>query len=107
MYPRPLMLPPSWKLAMPMGNRPSLKALRSMSASSTDHRRGGHRRDHLLYQHLQPERADGGRFTGEERRRKRADQSTLGEDFAGAGLESGDRVSQCRRADALSRKTGF
>ena len=61
-------------------------------------RRGGHRRDHLLHQHLQPERDDRRRAGGQEGGRARADPQALGEDHAGPGVEGGQRLLRPRPA---------
>ena len=66
-------------------------------------RLGGDRGDHQLHEHVEPV-ADAGRGPGgEESGRARAAVQALGEDQPRAGIESGDRLSERRGADAVSR----
>ncbi len=64
-------------------------------------RRGHHRRDHLLHQHLQPERDDRRRAGGQEGRGAGSDPQALGEDHAGAGVEGGQRLLRPVGPDAV------
>ena len=58
------------------------------------------RRDHLLHQHLQPERADRRGPAGAQRRRQGPEGQAVGEDLAGAGQPGGRGISrQFRTAD--------
>ncbi len=52
-------------------------------------RRGRHRGDHLLHQHFQPLRTDGGRAAGSKSGRKRPDGAALCQNQPGAGLAGG------------------
>ena len=61
----------------------------------------GDRLDHLLHQHLQPVGDDRRRAAGEERRRAGPDGQALGEDVAGAGLQSGDGLLRQGRPGAV------
>ena len=61
-------------------------------------RRGRHRRDHQLHQHLESERDDRRRPGREEGGRARPDAQAVGEDQPGARLEGRHRVSARRRA---------
>ncbi len=54
-----------------------------------DPRRGDHRGDHVVHQHLEPVGDDRGGAGREEGRRTRADPQAVGEDHAGAGLAGG------------------
>ena len=54
------------------------------------------RRDHVLHQHLQPERADRRRPPRQEGAREGPDAEAVGEDLAGAGLAGRHRVSRRR-----------
>ena len=56
------------------------------------------RRDHLLHQHLEPERDDRRRTAGPERARQGPDPQAVGEDLAGAGLDGGHRLPAAGRA---------
>ena len=71
----------------------------------TDNRRGprqrGHRRDHLLHQHLEPLRHGRRRAAGQERGRPGPGPQALGQDHAGAGLQGGHGLLRARRAAAL------
>ena len=64
-------------------------------------RRRGDRRDHLLHQHLQPERHAGGRAAGEEGGREGPARPAGGQDLAGARLARGHRVSEEDRPAAV------
>ncbi len=64
-------------------------------------RRGGHRRHHLLHQHLQPERDDRRRAGGQEGGGARPDPQALGEDHAGARVEGGQRLLRPVRPDPV------
>ena len=68
-------------------------------------RRGGHRGDHELHQHVEPERADRRRPAGEEGRRARPDAQAVGEDEPRARLEGGHRVPGEGRPRAVSRRS--
>ena len=58
------------------------------------------RGDHLLHQHLQPERADRRGPAGAQRRRQGPEGQAVGEDLAGAGQPGGRGISfQFRTAD--------
>ena len=74
-----------------------------------DRRRRRHRRDHLVHQHLQPERADRRRPARPQGPREGPDQQALGEDLAGAGLAGGHRLSRpapaCRTTSTRSAST--
>ncbi len=52
-------------------------------------RGGGHRRDHVVHQHLQPERDDRGGVAGQERRREGPRAQTVGQDLARTRLQGG------------------
>ena len=52
------------------------------------------RRDHLLHQHLEPERADRRRPAGAQRRRQGAEGQAVGQDLAGAGQPGGRGISR-------------
>ncbi len=62
------------------------------------------RGDHLLHQHLQPERADRRRPAGPQRRRQGPEGSALGQDLAGAGQPGGRGVSLQFRPAARTRQ---
>ena len=80
----------------------------------TDHenrpRRGGHRRHHLLHQHLQPGSDAGGGLGGAEGAGARPEGQALGEDLLGARLQGGDRVpargGPARTARCLGLQSG-
>ena len=61
-------------------------------------RRGRHRRDHELHEHVEPERDDRRRARREEGGRARADAQAVGEDEPRARLEGRHRVSATSRA---------
>ncbi len=62
------------------------------------------RSHHLLHQHFEPFGDDRRGIVSEEGGRKRLVSSAVGEDIAGAGLESRPRLSRERRPDAVSRE---
>ena len=62
------------------------------------------RGDHLLHQHLEPERADRRRPAGPQRRRQGPEGSALGQDLAGAGQPGGRGVSLQFRPAARTRQ---
>ena len=64
-------------------------------------RRRGDRRDHKLYEHLEPVRHARRRPAGEEGGRGRPEGQTLGEDQSGARFQGGDRLPWRGRTDAL------
>ena len=66
--------------------------------------RCGDRRDHLLHQHLQSERADRRRPAGAQRRRQGPDVEAVGENLAGAGQPGGRGISLQFRTAARSRQ---
>ena len=68
-------------------------------------RRGRHRGDHELHEHVEPERDDRRRPGGEEGGGARPDAQAVGEDEPRARVEGRDRVSERRRADAVSRSS--
>ncbi len=82
-------------LSLGQGRRQGLQAHR---------RRRRHRRHHLVHQHLQSERAHRRRPGGPQRPRERADRQAVGEDFAGARLAGGDRVSRQGRPAGAPRR---
>ena len=51
-----------------------------------------HRGDHVMHQHLQSERDDGGRASGAQRRRQGSDRQAVGEDLARARQPGGRRT---------------
>src|SRR6185437_923894 len=63
----------------------------------------GHRRDHLVHQHLQPGGDAGRRPVGEEGCRQGAEIQAMGEDLAGPGLQGGHRLP---RTDRPADRTG-
>ena len=67
------------------------------------------RRDHLLHQHLQPERADRRRPAGAQRRRQGPEGQAVGEDLARAGQRRWSRnispIPACRRISTRSAST--
>ena len=65
-------------------------------------RRGRHRRDHELHQHLESERDDRRRPAGEEGGGEGPHAQAVGEEQPGARLEGGHRVSGRRGPDAVS-----
>ncbi len=69
-------------------------------------RRRRHRGDHLVHQHVQPERDDGCRPAGQEGGGKGADGQALGQDFARARVASGrgilSRSRGCRNISTRS-----
>ena len=71
-----------------------------VEGTNFDHRpwRRGDRRDHLLHQHLQPQRADRRRPAGAQGRGQGPDGQALGEDLAGAGLAGGHAIISPRPA---------
>jgi aconitate hydratase len=60
-------------------------------------RRCGHRRHHLLHQHLQPLRLDRRRSGGAEGQQAGSQDQALGQDLAGSGLAGRHRLSDGRR----------
>ena len=66
-------------------------------------RLGGHRRDHQLHEHLEPERHDRRRPGRQEGGRARPVEPAVGEDESGAGIEGRHRVSAQGGPDAVSR----
>ena len=64
-------------------------------------RRRGHRRDHLVHQHLQPVGDGRRRAAGQERGRARAVRQAVGQDDARARLEGGHELLRARRARAV------
>ena len=67
-------------------------------------RLGGHRRDHQLHEHVEPERDDRRRPAREEGGGARPDAQAVGEDEPGARVEGRDRVpAQGRASTAVSR----
>ena len=62
------------------------------------------RGDHLLHQHLQPERADRRRPAGAQRRRQGPEGKAVGEDLAGAGQPGGRGISRQFRPAEGSRQ---
>ena len=62
------------------------------------------RRDHLLHQHLQSERADRRRPAGAQRRRQGPEGQAVGEDLAGAGQPGGRGISRQFRPAERSRQ---
>ncbi len=65
---------------------------------------GDDRLDHLLHQHVQPERHDRRRAGGQEGRRAGPVAQALGQDDAGARLEGGHRLLRPVRPDAVPRQ---
>ena len=65
------------------------------------------RGDHQLHQHLQPQRAAGGRFAGQEGGRRRPQGPAAYQDLAGARLAHRHRVPDRDRTAAVSGKTRF
>ena len=61
-------------------------------------RRRGDRRDHLLHQHVEPERDGRRRPAGAQGRGQGLDREALGQDLAGAGLAGRRRISRQVRA---------
>ncbi len=61
-------------------------------------RRGGHRRDHQLHQHLEPVGHDRRRPAGARRPSSGASDQALGQDQSGPGIASGDRLPARARA---------
>ena len=57
-------------------------------------RRCGDRRDHLLHQHVEPERADGRRSRRPQRQPHRPQAEAVGQDVAGAGQPGRRRISR-------------
>ena len=64
-------------------------------------RRGGHRRDHLLHQHLQPVGDDRRRAAGQERRREGPDPQAVGQDHPGARLQGRHGLLRAGRPHAV------
>ena len=62
------------------------------------------RGDHLLHQHLQPERADRRRPVGAQRRGQGVEGQALGQDVAGAGQPGGRGISRQFRTAGRSRQ---
>ena len=67
------------------------------------HRLGGNRGDHVVHQHVQPDRDDRGGAPRPERRGARLARRTDRQDFAGAGLQGGHRLSRGGRPDGPAR----
>ena len=67
-------------------------------------RRRRDRGDHLLHQHLEPERDDRGRPRRPQRGRQGPDRQALGEDLAGAGQPGRRRLSRSRRIAEAARQ---
>ena len=67
-------------------------------------RRGHDRRDHVLHQHLQPERDDRRRAARQERRRQGPGPQAVGQDHAGARVEGGQRLLRAVRPHAVPRQ---
>ena len=64
----------------------------------------GHRRHHLLHQHLQPVGDAGRRAAGPQRRRPRPHLQALGQDLAGPRLQGGHGLLRAGRAAAVPRE---
>ncbi len=64
----------------------------------------GHRRHHLLHQHVQPERHGRRRAARQERGRPGTGPQAVGQDHAGARLQGGHGLLRARRAAALPRQ---
>ncbi len=79
------------------GHRRERRELRALA------RRGRDRRDHVLHEHLEPERDDRRRAAREEGGRARAHEPPVGEDLARARLEGRHRVLRAGRPDRLPR----
>ena len=79
------------------GRRRERRELRALPRLRRD------RRDHVLHEHVQPERDDRRRAAREEGRRARAREPPVGEDLARPGLEGRDRVLRAGRPDRLPR----
>ena len=62
-------------------------------------RLGGHRGDHLVHEHVEPDGDGRGRPARPQRRRPRAARLAAGQDVARAGLEGRDRLSRGGRPD--------
>ena len=67
-------------------------------------RRRGDRGDHLVHQHLEPERDDRRRAAGAQGRGARPHRQAVGEDLAGARLAGGRRISREVRPAEGSRQ---
>ena len=67
-------------------------------------RRRRDRRDHVVHQHLQPERDDRGGAAGQERRREGPRAQAVGQDLARAGLQGGQRLLRAGRPHAVPRQ---
>ncbi len=67
------------------------------------HRLGRHRGDHVVHQHLQPDRDGRGRSACPQRGRPRPARRADGQDLAGAGLARGHRLPRGGRADGAAR----
>ncbi len=67
-------------------------------------RRRGHRGDHVMYQHLESQRDDGGRTLGPQSVGARPDRQAVGENLAGAGFAGRRRIlQQIRPAEGFGR----
>ena len=87
-----------------LGAEPLQDRIRRREGLPARRRRRGHRRDHLVHQHLQPERADRRRAARPQRPRQGADLEAVGEDVARAGLAGGHRLSRKRRPAGRPRR---
>ena len=90
------------------GRRPIAFASRDAEARRHRQRRRADRRDHLVHEHLEPERAARRRPAGEEGGRARPHGQAAHQDLARAGLARGHRVPDARPACCpTSSKLGF
>ena len=76
-----------------------------VGGQADDHpdRLGGDRRDHLVHEHVQPDRDGRRRPARPERGRARPARRAGGQDLAGPRLARGDRLPRGRRADGAAR----
>lgn len=72
-----------------------------------EERRRADRRHHLVHEHVQPERAAGGRPAGQEGRGSRPDGRSAHQDLARPGKPRGDEVPGSRRPAAVPGKAGL
>ena len=70
-------------------------------------RRGGHRSDHLLHQHVQPERHDRRCAGRQEGGRARAESQAVGENDPGSWIEGRQRLLRPLRLDAVPGQAWF
>ena len=84
--------------------RPSQDVVRRRQGLQARGRQRRHRRDHVVHQHVEPERTDRRRLAGAERPRQGADHQAVGEDLARARLAGRHRLPRPRRPAGRSRR---